>query len=134
MIGVWYFYHTFPNRGVAEYHRKVWSVNKNFHIILWLYFYMLVQHLAHYRKTLFLLLYRYNLSAMPIYQLQNPTIHRDLVIDDRNYFLNQFSNRQECLKIKIETPYSQDVGLSVSLDLETNDWNKIGQFINELNN
>ena len=56
----------------------------------------------------------------------------DVVIDDRNYFLNQFSNRRECLKIKIKTPYSQDVGLSVSLDLETNDWNKIGQFINEL--
>lgn len=56
----------------------------------------------------------------------------DVVIEDRNCFLNQFSGRLECLKIKIATPYTQDVALSVSLDLETNDWKKIGKFINDL--
>ena len=56
----------------------------------------------------------------------------DIIIDDRNRFLEAFKNKPEVIKIKIETPYSQDVGLSVSLDLETNDWNKIGEFINEL--
>ena len=56
----------------------------------------------------------------------------DIIIDDRNRFLEAFKNKPEVIKIKIATPYSQDVDLSISLDLETNDWNKIGQFINEL--
>ena len=46
--------------------------------------------------------------------------------------LEQFKDKPEVIKIKIKTPFTQDVDLSVSLDLETNDWNKIGQFINEL--
>ena len=56
----------------------------------------------------------------------------DIIIDDRNRFLEAFKNKPEVIKIKIKTPYSQDVDLSVSLDLETNDWNKIGEFINDL--
>ena len=56
----------------------------------------------------------------------------DVIIDDRNKFLESFKYKPEVIKIKIKTPYTQDVDLSVSLDLETNDWNKIGEFINEL--
>jgi len=56
----------------------------------------------------------------------------DVIIDDRNKFLESFKYKPEVIKIKIKTPFTQDADLSVSLDLETSDWNKIGEFINDL--
>lgn len=55
----------------------------------------------------------------------------DVVIDDRHEFLNQFADREDCLKIKFDTPYSQCEELKISLDLCTDDWYSIGQFLEE---
>ncbi|WNT48166.1 hypothetical protein SPLA5a_PHROGS00083 [Salmonella phage SPLA5a] len=51
----------------------------------------------------------------------------DVIIDDRNEFLNQFG--PEVIKIKFKTPYDQSEELRVSLDLETDDWNVIKDFV-----
>lgn len=51
----------------------------------------------------------------------------DLMVDDRNNFLNGFGD--EIVKIKFETPYSQSEELKVSIDLKTNNWKTIGEFI-----
>ncbi len=51
----------------------------------------------------------------------------DVIIDDRNEFLNQFG--PEVIKIKFKTPYDQSEELRVSLDLESDDWNVIKDFV-----
>lgn len=53
----------------------------------------------------------------------------DAVIDDRNEFLRQFSDRADCLKIKYKTPYTQDCELDFQLDLHSSCWNEIGEFL-----
>lgn len=54
----------------------------------------------------------------------------DVIIDDRNEFLNQFGD--DVLKIKFWTPYDQSEELKVSIDLETSDWSHIQDFILDL--
>lgn len=56
----------------------------------------------------------------------------DVVIDDRHEFLSQFADRKECIKIKYTTPFSQDCELNCSVDLETNDWYKIEEFLEDV--
>ena len=56
----------------------------------------------------------------------------DVIIDDRNKFLESFKDKPEVIKIKVKTMFTQDTDLTVSLDLETNDWKKIGEFISDL--
>lgn len=53
----------------------------------------------------------------------------DVIIDDRHEFLNQFSDRKDCLKIKFDTPFTQCEDLRVSLDFHSNSWYDIGQFL-----
>lgn len=54
----------------------------------------------------------------------------DVIIDDRNEFLNQFG--PEVIKIKFKTPYDQSEELKVSIDLETDNWDEIRDFIMDL--
>ncbi|UYL84910.1 hypothetical protein pEaSNUABM56_00209 [Erwinia phage pEa_SNUABM_56] len=54
----------------------------------------------------------------------------DVIIDDRNSFLNQFGG--DVIKIKFDTPYSQDEGLIGTPDLVTADWTVIKDFILDL--
>lgn len=56
----------------------------------------------------------------------------DVIIDDRHEFLNQFSERKECLKIKFDTPFTQCEELKVSLDFHSNKWEDIGKFLEEI--
>lgn len=51
----------------------------------------------------------------------------DVIIDDRNSFLNQFGDH--VLKIKFDTPYSQDEELIGKPDLVTGDWAVIKEFL-----
>lgn len=51
----------------------------------------------------------------------------DVMIEDRNKFLNQFSD--EVIKIKMKTRYTQDEPARINYDLETNNWNEIKDFI-----
>lgn len=53
----------------------------------------------------------------------------DVLIDDRNIFLNSVDSG--VLKIKIDTPYTQDEELKVSLDLCTSNWYDIYEFLQE---
>jgi 5'(3')-deoxyribonucleotidase len=53
----------------------------------------------------------------------------DVMIDDRNVFLNKFDDK--VIKIKFDTPYSQCEELKISLDLCTDDWYSIGEFLEE---
>lgn len=53
----------------------------------------------------------------------------DVIIDDRHEFLNQFSDRKDCLKIKFDTPFSQCEDLKTSLDFHSNSWHDIGNFL-----
>lgn len=54
----------------------------------------------------------------------------DVMIDDRNIFLNKFDDK--VIKIKFDTPYSQCEELKISLDLCTDDWYNIGQFLEDV--
>lgn len=56
----------------------------------------------------------------------------DVIIDDRHEFLNQFKDRKDCLKVKFYTPFSQCEDLKVSLDLHSDSWYDIGNFLNEV--
>lgn len=56
----------------------------------------------------------------------------DVIIDDRHEFLNQFSDRKDCLKIKFDTPFSQCENLEVSLDFHSNNWCNIGKFLDSV--
>lgn len=56
----------------------------------------------------------------------------DMMIDDRNNFLNQFENKPEVVKIKIASNYTQEEPLRVSIDLETDCWGEILEFIEEV--
>jgi 5'(3')-deoxyribonucleotidase len=51
-------------------------------------------------------------------------LRSDLVIDDRNFYLNQFTD-PKCLKIQFDTPHDQDQSLKVSLDLKSSCWYEI---------
>lgn len=53
----------------------------------------------------------------------------DYIIDDRNKFLNQFSDK--VVKIKYDTPFSQDEEEIGCYDLVTSDWASIAEFILE---
>ena len=59
-------------------------------------------------------------------------VHIDVMIDDRNNFLNLFKDLPEVLKIKIWTRYTQEEPLQVSIDLESEYWNEILEFIKEV--
>jgi 5'(3')-deoxyribonucleotidase len=54
----------------------------------------------------------------------------DILIDDRNKFLNQVTNLK-IPKIKYSSIYTQCEELKVSVDLETNNWYNIGNYIKE---
>lgn len=56
----------------------------------------------------------------------------DVIIDDRHEFLNQFKDRKDCLKIKFDTPYTQCKDLEVSIDFHSNDWQSVGEFLEEV--
>lgn len=56
----------------------------------------------------------------------------DVMIDDRNSFINLFENKPEVVKIKIASNYTQEEPLRVSIDLETDCWDEILEFIEEL--
>lgn len=58
-------------------------------------------------------------------------IKADIVVDDRNKFLNQFSSN-DTLKVKFDTPCDQDERLNVSLDLVTDSWHNIRHWLKEL--
>lgn len=51
----------------------------------------------------------------------------DVIIDDRNSFLNQFGD--DVIKIKFDTPYDQDEELRSVPDLVTGHWSVIGDFL-----
>lgn len=54
----------------------------------------------------------------------------DLIIDDRNKFLNQITDLK-VPKIKFESIYTQDEELKVSVDLKTDNWYAIHDYIKE---
>lgn len=57
-------------------------------------------------------------------------VNVDVMIDDRNIFLNSFDDK--VIKIKFDTPYSQCDALKISLDLCTNNWYDIGDFLESI--
>lgn len=50
-----------------------------------------------------------------------------IIIDDRNQFLNQFA--PEVMKIKFDTPFTQDEEPNTQYDFVSGDWKKIADFI-----
>lgn len=56
----------------------------------------------------------------------------DVIIDDRHEFLNQFKDRKDCIKVKFDTPYTQCEDLEVSLDFHSNNWQSVGEFLEEV--
>lgn len=54
-------------------------------------------------------------------------VKSDIFIDDRNNFLNQLD--KQVVKIRFDTPYTQDEELKVSLDYESNYWPDIQNFV-----
>lgn len=56
----------------------------------------------------------------------------DAIIDDRHEFLNQFSDRKYCLKVKFNTPFTQCEELKTSLDFQSDDWYDIGEFLEDV--
>lgn len=54
----------------------------------------------------------------------------DLIVDDRNKFLNQFTDAT-VPKIKFDSIYTQDEELKVSVDLKTDNWYAIHNYIKE---
>ena len=54
-------------------------------------------------------------------------VNVDVMIDDRNIFLNSFGDK--VIKIKLDTPYSQCEDLKTSLDFHSNNWHDIGNFL-----
>jgi 5'(3')-deoxyribonucleotidase len=60
---------------------------------------------------------------------QKSGVRVDCMIDDRNSNLNQFHGQDEVIKIKFDTPYSQCEELKISLDLCTDNWYSIGEFL-----
>ena len=57
-------------------------------------------------------------------------VNVDVMIDDRNVFLNSFSDK--VIKIKFHTPYTQCEDLEVSLDFHSNNWQSIGKVLEEV--
>lgn len=57
-------------------------------------------------------------------------VNVDVMIDDRNLFLNSFGDK--VIKIKFDTPFSQCENLEVSLDFHSNNWCNIGKFLDEV--
>ncbi len=57
-------------------------------------------------------------------------VNVDIMIDDRNVFFNSFG--EKVIKIKFDTPFSQCENLEVSLDFHSNNWYKIGEFLEEV--
>ena len=55
----------------------------------------------------------------------------DVIVDDRNDFLNQVDNSKVEL-IKFKTPFEQHETLKHSVLTETNDWFKIKELIEEI--
>lgn len=49
------------------------------------------------------------------------------LIDDRNSFLNQTA--EDVLRIRFKTVYDQDAELSQPLDMDSNDWSEIADFV-----
>lgn len=52
-----------------------------------------------------------------------------VIIDDRNQFLNQFPD--DVIKIKFDTPFSQDVEPRINYDLTSADWKEIADWLLE---
>ncbi|ARB11662.1 putative 5'(3')-deoxyribonucleotidase [Pectobacterium phage vB_PatM_CB7] len=52
-----------------------------------------------------------------------------VIIDDRNQFLNQFPD--DVIKIKFDTPFSQDVDPRTNYDLTSADWKEIADWLLE---
>lgn len=52
-----------------------------------------------------------------------------VIIDDRNQFLNQFPD--DVIKVKFDTPFSQDVEPRTQYDLVSKDWNVIAEWLLE---
>ena len=63
---------------------------------------------------------------------QKAGVRVDCMIDDRNSNLNLFKGQDKVVKIKFNTPYSQCEDLKISLDLCTDSWYDIGDFIDEV--
>ena len=57
-------------------------------------------------------------------------VNVDVMIDDRNVFLNSFGDK--VIKIKFDTPFSQCEDLKTSLDFHSNNWHNIGKFLEEV--
>lgn len=57
-------------------------------------------------------------------------VNVDVMIDDRNVFLNSFSDK--VIKIKFDTPYTQCEDLEVSLDFHSSNWHDIGNFLEDV--
>ena len=57
-------------------------------------------------------------------------VNVDVMIDDRNVFLNSFSDK--VIKIKFDTPFTQCEDLEISLDFHSNSWHDIGNFLEDV--
>jgi len=67
-------------------------------------------------------------SGHGFYATKNKSMLRvDVIIDDRNSFLNQFPD--DVIKIKFATPYDQDEPLRSPPALETDNWLEIRDFL-----
>lgn len=57
-------------------------------------------------------------------------VNVDVMIDDRNVFLNSFDDK--VIKIKFNTPFTQCEELKTSLDFQSNNWYDIYDFLGEV--
>lgn len=56
----------------------------------------------------------------------------DFIFDDRNNFLNLFKDKIDVVKVKFETPYSQEEALKVPVDFCSSSWQDISIFVRGL--
>lgn len=57
-------------------------------------------------------------------------VNVDVMIDDRNTFLNSFDDK--VIKIKFNTPFTQCEELKTSLDFQSDNWYDIGKFLDDV--
>lgn len=56
----------------------------------------------------------------------------DCMIDDRVSNLKQFKDQFDVIKVLFKTPYTQDCEVDFSIDLHSNNWYDIGEFLDEI--
>lgn len=119
-----------PKVGAVEAIKRLHDAGHNIHVISYCkkgHFSSKVRHLKHHYPFLDLDNVK---SGNGFYATKNKgSINVNLMIDDRNDYLNQF--KPDVVKILFSTPYEQFEDLESLPDLVTSDWKSIADYILE---